>query len=517
MHGFRLCLATTIRRLLITLVALSGAPNLVLAEPGEVLNEWRISETHGGFGGALTISGLFGFDVAPLGDLNGDGFSDLAVGVPIEVEVNSGRGVIWILFLDAQGQVVLESRIDAAELGLGSEKSDLFGIALANIGDLDGDGLPELAAGAANDADGGFAHGAVWILFLNADGGVRAHQKISDTQGGFTGVLSEEDQFGSALAAIGDLDRDGTPDLAVATPLDDESGLNSGTVWLLFLHPDGTVRSHQKINEFNGGFTGVLNNGDYFGRSVRSPGDLNADGVPDLVVGAINDEKGAVWILFLRPDGTVLRQQKIGEDEGGFAGALEAGTLFGYGLAAPGDLDGDRVCDLLVGAPNDFENGSGKGAVWVFFMNRDGTVKRELKINELNGGFAGALEISGRFGRSAGTLGDIDGDGFTDVVVSEPLRSDGGFRKGAVWLLSLDGVRGPACGDIDQNSKLDRLDAERLRDQLAGRFSLSLDAQSVCSVIGAPGGCDVADVAVLLRYASGLDPLPACGQGPEAP
>ena len=95
--------------------------------------------------------------------------------------------------------------------------------------------------GAIRDDDGGINRGAVWVLFLNTDGTVKSHQKISDTQGGFTGILDDVDVFGGSVASLGDLDGDGVGDLAVGAIADDDGGSASGAVWVLFLDTNGTV------------------------------------------------------------------------------------------------------------------------------------------------------------------------------------------------------------------------------------------------------------------------------------
>ncbi len=79
--------------------------------------------------------------------------------------------------------------------------------------------------------------------------GVESSQKISDTAGNFEGVLDDNDQFGSAVANIGDLDFDGVTDLAVGAPLDDDGGTDRGAVWILFMNDDGTVDTDQKISD----------------------------------------------------------------------------------------------------------------------------------------------------------------------------------------------------------------------------------------------------------------------------
>ena len=130
-----------------------------------------------------------------------------------------------------------------------------------------------------------------------SDGTVDSFQKIPDT-GVFEGILGSSDQFGNSASAIGDLDGDGVEDLVVGADGDDDGQANLGAFYVFFLNTDGTVKSFQKISATEGGLNGVGINGD-FGASVTKVGDLNNDGVPDLAVGAQNDNGGAAWILFL--------------------------------------------------------------------------------------------------------------------------------------------------------------------------------------------------------------------------
>ena len=245
--------------------------------------------------------------------------------------------------------------------------------------------------GALNDGDGGTGRGAVWILFLNADGTVDSHQKISDTEGGFTGVLDNSDVFGASVENMGDLNGDGVEDLALGVMRDDDGGSDRGAVWILFLNADGTVDSHQKISDTEGGFTGVLDNSDVFGASVENMGDLDGNGVEDLAVGALNDGdggtgRGAVWILFLNTDGTVDSHQKISDTAGGFTGVLDNDDFFSFSVANMGDLNGNGANDLTVGAWGDDDGGWGRGAVWILFLNADGTVDSHQKISDTEGG-----------------------------------------------------------------------------------------------------------------------------------
>ena len=417
-------------------------------QPGEVVSHAKISAAAGGFAGPLDHVDAFGSATAALGDLDGDGIGDLAAGALGDDDGGPDRGAVWILFLNADASVKAQSKISATSGGFTGAlgDGDRFGSAVGVVEDLDGDGVIELAVGAVRDDDGGTNRGAVWLLFLNADGSVKSQVKISSTSGGFTGALDDFDDFGNSVASLGDLDRDGVTDLAVGAIRDDDGGADRGAVWLLFLNANGTVKSHAKLSTTSGGFGGAVETGDEFGFALAPMGDLDGDGRLELAVGARQDDDGApeagsVWILSLQADGSVAGQQKLSALEGGFGGAIDAEDRFGAALAPLGDLDGDGVLDLAAGANQDEDGGNLRGAVWILFLDTDGTVKSEQKISDLEGGFTGQLDDIDDFGRAVACLGDHDGDGVADLAVGALWDDDGGIDKGAVWILHLNARR----------------------------------------------------------------------------
>ena len=423
-----------------------GVPAQTL--PGEVVSHAKISATAGGFAGPLDSVDAFGSATAALGDLDGDGIGDLAVGALGDDDGGPDRGAVWILFLNANASVKASTKISATSGGFAGplHDGDRFGSAVGVVEDLDGDDIVELAVGAVRDDDGGLNRGAVWLLYLKADGTVKSSSKISAAAGGFTGVLDDLDDFGNSVASLGDLDGDGVRDLAVGAIRDDDGGPDLGAVWLLFLKADGTVKSHAKISATSGGFIGALDTGDEFGFALAQLDDLDGDGRIELAVGARQDddgspEAGSVYILFLQADGSVSSQQKISALEGGFGGAIDAEDRFGAALAPLGDLDGDGVLDLAVGANQDEDGGNLRGAVWILFLQPDGTVKSQQKISDLEGGFTGQLDDIDDFGRALACLGDHDGDGVADLAVGALWDDDGGNDKGAVWILYLNARR----------------------------------------------------------------------------
>ncbi|MFT5325358.1 MAG: hypothetical protein ACI8P0_003227 [Planctomycetaceae bacterium] len=389
----------------------------------------------------LLDSDKFGSSVANIGDLNGDGIDDLAVGA-----IGNG-GAVHVLFMNPDGTVDSTKKIgDNLAGGPSLDDADSFGSAVAAVGDLDGDGVTELAVGARGENIDGSGKGAVYILFLNPDGTARSFTLIASKTGGGP-RLKSFDKFGTSMTSVGDLDGDGIVDLAVGAVGDNDGGHDRGAVYVLLLNADGTVRRHQKIADGVGGLAAdTLENRDFFGRSVTMVGDLNGDGVPDLAIGANDDEnvdagEGAVYVLLMNSDGTVLQQQKISDgNPGGLAdGTLDAGDDFGESLTGVGDLNGDGVPDLIVGASNDEHDSLGEGAVYVLLLNAAGTVKQQHKISDGNpGGLPnGTLGESDHFGRSVSAIGDLNGDGITDLAVGASDDNTGGTHRGALYVVFL--------------------------------------------------------------------------------
>ncbi len=320
---------------------------------------------------------------------------------------------------------------------------DAFGSAVALIGDLEADGVVDIAVGAPLDDDDGTDRGAVWVLFMNTDGTIDLEVKISSAEGGFGGTLDDDDRFGSAITGIGDLNADGTLDLAVGAPRDDDDGEDRGAVWILFMNMDGSVQSEQKISSADGGFSGSLDDGDRFGSALAAIDDLDGDGVTDLAVGAPFDDDGdtdtgAVWILFMNTDGTVKAHQKISDTTGSFGGQLETDDGFGSALANASDLSVDGNTDLVVGSPGDDDGGTNTGAAWVLFLDTDGTVITEQKISATQTDIDLPLSSNDRLGAAIANAGDLDGDGNADLVIGAPFDDDGGTDRGAAWILFME-------------------------------------------------------------------------------
>ena len=131
------------------------------------------------------------------------------------------------------------------------QAGDGFGISVTPLGDLNADLVPDMAVGAFGHSGGPYAIGALYIIFLQADGVVESHQKITSGSGGLTASLYAEDRFGMSCDQLDDLNQDAVVDLVVSAY---RSSSNTGSVFILFLQTQGTVLSHQRIGQDQGGF-----------------------------------------------------------------------------------------------------------------------------------------------------------------------------------------------------------------------------------------------------------------------
>lgn len=414
-----------------------------LAQSYNVMGYQKINETNGNFTGNLDNFDSWGIAIDNIGDLDGNGFNDLAVGAYTDDDGGTNRGAVYILFLSADNQVISHTKISDSSGNFTGvlNNDDRFGGSVSFLGDLNNDGRIELAVGADYDGDGGYWHGAVWILSLNNDGTVFSHTKISDTQGGFNGPINNDAIFGTDMENIGDLNNDGITDLAVGARRDADGGSRRGAVWILFMNADLTVNSYQKISDTQGGFTPNLDFEDYFGGSILNIGDQNSDGTNDIIVGAYRDDdqninSGSFYLLYLNQDGTVQSSVKVSNTSGGLSNQISANALFGESIDGTNDIDGDGKPEILVGALGHYNPtlATNTGAFYMIEVNSDGSVSEDRFYTYGEYCFSGELNSGDYFG---GAITLLNQGPNPKIAVSAYHDSENGTEKGAVWILDL--------------------------------------------------------------------------------
>ena len=381
-----------------------------------------------------------GYSITNIGDLDGDGITDIAIGAYLDDDGTTDSGAVYIVFLNSDGSVKSYQKISNLEgnLSVSLDSSDYFGHSVSSTGDLNNDGIEDIAVGTPNDDDLGTNSGAIYVLFLNTDGTVKQTQKITSTQG-------SPAYLGRSLTYIGDLDNDGIKEFAVT------SGTTS--IYIISLNSDGTVYHEQQIF-YEKYFT-----------SLEGIGDLDNDGIEDLAAGCSIFSEDYVYIIFLNYDGSIKNSQEISNGVGGLTTTLDPDDYFGSSISSVGDLDNDGVQDIIVGSYGDEEGSDYSGTVYVLFLNSNGTVKSEKTINNAEESFIHGLDEYANLGISIDNMGDLDNDGNDDVVVGSYLgeifilflNSDNTVKDKLIITnpedgeISAFGVSVSNIGDIDNN------------------------------------------------------------------
>jgi len=453
------------------------------AQPGTVLSYPLINSlTLGPLGAQIDDGDEFGDAVAYLGDLDGAGPSvaAMAVGAIADDDGGNHRGAVWILFLNSAGAVISHQKISSTAGGFTGalDSQDEFGSSVAWLGDLDGAGpsVGALAVGAIGDDDEGFDRGAVYILFLNAAGQVLTTKKIITSQVGLPfETLADEEQFGGAVAGLGDLDGAGPSAMALAVGAiaDDDGGVNRGAVFIVYLSSAGNVLSYSKISSTAGGFTAALDDNDNFAEDLANLGDLDGGpGVRTLAVTAVDDDdggtdSGAVYLIHLTAAGTVSSWKKISRTTGGFSGPVVDTDNFGTAVTGLGDLDGagPSTTAIAVAAGSDDGLGFNRGAIYILFLNSSLNVISYKEISSTAGGsISSVLLDDDEFGSALTALGDINGAaaGAQTLVSGVGYDDDGGLQRGAAYVIQLEGgtasgapvVTAPATASGPENAPL---------------------------------------------------------------
>jgi hypothetical protein len=327
----------------------------------------------------------FGYSVSGAGDVNQDGYADLIVGAPFNDTGGASAGRAYV-YSGQSGALLYTFTGEAA--------NDQFGILVSGAGDVNKDGYADLIVGALFNDAGGSDAGQAYVY--SGQTGALLYT--------FTGETAD-DLFGYSVSGAGDVNKDGYADLIVGAIWDDAGGNAAGRAYVYSGQTGALLYT----------FTGAAA-GHEFGGSVSGAGDVNNDGYADLIVGARSS------------DGTAGRAYVYSGQSGGllytFAGE-GAENWFGYSVSGAGDVNGDGYAELVVGAFGNDAGGSNAGRVYVY-SGQSGALLYTFTGEAANDWFG--ISVSG--------AGDVNNDGYADLIVGAIYNDAGGSDAGRAYVYS---------------------------------------------------------------------------------
>jgi len=366
----------------------------VLVDPLATSAAWTAESDQGG--------AAFGYSVAGAGDVNGDGYSDVIVGARrFDAGVTDGGRAF--LYLGSAAGLSSSPAWTAAESDLVDSG---FGVSVSTAGDVNGDGYSDAIVGAFGYGGGGSAflyHGSATGLSASPDWTAEGGQNLAD--------------FGQFVSTAGDVNGDGFSDVAVSAPRYDNDQFNEGRVFLYLGSSSGLSTSPAWTAESDQ--IGAL-----FG-SAHTAGDVNGDGYSDLIVSSPyydhdQTDEGRIFLYLGSTAG-------LGSTPDWTAESDQADAQFASSVSTAGDVNGDGYSDVVAGAPLYFNGEYREGRVFVYFGSATG-------LGSSAGWTAESDQTEAMFGMEVSTAGDVNGDGYADVLIGASGYENGESEEGRAFL-----------------------------------------------------------------------------------
>ena len=442
-----------------------GIDDLIIGAPGNDANGdssgavYVVYGRTGGISGTLDLANLsaadgfvvrgvtgdeLGRSVSYAGDINNDGIGDFVAGAIGSDLGGNLAGSAFVIFGQAgtsRGAITVSSLSGSDGFAIiGDADLDLL-TAVSRAGDINNDGIDDLVVGASGNDAGGSSAGRAYVVFGRA-GATRSNIDLASfaaTDGfSITGDVAD-DRLGRAVSAAGDINGDGIDDVVVGAPYGDNGGSLAGEAYVIFGRA-GATRTNIDVSALaaTDGFIIEGSGVQIVGTSLASLGDINGDGLDDILVGAYRTGGGgAAYVIYGKVGATrgTINVSTLAASDGFAIFGDQAGDQFGISVQGGGDINGDGIRDLVIGANRAADLGPSTGEAYVIF-GRAGT-RSAIDVTNLAQSDGLAIRAASG-GDQAGrdiTFGDFNNDGIDDIIVSAIDGDAGGNNAGEITVI----------------------------------------------------------------------------------
>ncbi|NEQ69558.1 MAG: hypothetical protein F6K21_29525 [Symploca sp. SIO2D2] len=380
-----------------------------------------------------------GISVSSAGDINNDGIDDLIIGADgADPNGNTWAGQSYVVFGSSKG---FSASLDLSSLdGIngfilnGINANDRSGLSVSSAGDINDDGIDDLVIGAHQaDPNGNISAGQSYVVFGSSNGFSASLElsSLDGTNGFILNGINGGDWSGYSVSSAGDINDDGIDDLIIGGHEADPNGnISSGQSYVVFGSSNGFNASLDlsSLDGTNGFILNGINGGDRSSYSVSSAGDINDDGIDDLIIGVLGADpigdsgSGQSYVVFGSSNGfsASFNLSSLDGTNGFIFNGIHRGDISGRSVSSAGDINGDGIDDLILGAEFAAPNGnSGAGQSYVVFGSSNG-FSASLDLSSLdgtNGFILNGINADDRSGLSVSSAGDINGDSIDDLII----------------------------------------------------------------------------------------------------
>jgi hypothetical protein len=376
-----------------------------------------------------------GYSVDSAGDVNGDGFDDMLIGAPWNQTGGWGTGQAYLILGKASGWSVDTSLAEADASFLGSFRGDRAGSSVAGVGDVNGDGYDDILVSAPYNNTDGSMSGQIYLILGKASGW-QQDTPLEDSDASFIGE-SGWHYTGNGIAGAGDINGDGFDDMLIGAPYGGSPDWGRGKTYIIFGKASGWEMG-TSLSDADASYVGD-SVGDYTGWSLAGAGDVNGDNYDDILIGApYNDSSdadrwsaGSTYLILGRPTGWDVDMSLSGSNAS-FVGETISDSI-GISVSGTGDVNGDGLDDFLIGAPYCDKYGFGTGLAYLILGKRTGW-QMDTDLSQADASFFGENQHD-NLGFSVSGAGDVNGDGFDDMLIGAPGNDTAGMTAGQTYLI----------------------------------------------------------------------------------